>query len=111
MKLETWLKTYRPIVNTICKDTMWPVGDCENVVFHYDGAEFEQVRKSDAMYVWTLLSVDGVEIIVPGFHRVNREGYIITTEPWDNRIWDVEIYLWESEDDPSSESVQEVAHG
>lgn len=93
MLLANWLATYKPITNNISDEIYWSVIPDRNIVFHYDGSEFEFVRKQHISNVWTLLSVDGSEIIVAGFHRVNREGYVITENSWSNADWNEEILV------------------
>jgi hypothetical protein len=47
--------------------------------------EFEQVKKTNPKYVWTLVACEGKEYIFPNFHFVNRLGYFITSRPWEDK--------------------------
>ncbi len=52
------------------------------------GGEWEGLAGDECQFLWTLLDCDGKLIIAPGFHYVNREEYIITTVPWDEKSRD-----------------------
>jgi hypothetical protein len=52
-----------------------------------DYIEIEDVKKgclknTDMKYVWTLVDDDNIWYIIPGYHLVNRIGYFVTKEPW-----------------------------
>jgi hypothetical protein len=45
--------------------------------------QWEQVRNENPAHVWTLVDSDTRhQYAVPGFHFVNRFGYIVTKQPW-----------------------------
>jgi hypothetical protein len=64
-----------------------------------DGCMFETYGKEDKFVrsffhtpdmIWTVLNEPGKreEYIVPGYHTVNRMGYILTVNPWtDEDLW------------------------
>lgn len=93
---DTFLKLHAPVKNTITKD--WDPEFPENGVmnghmFETYGEEYqhvmEQVRK-DKHYVFTVLECGGnVFWVAPGWHWVNRMGYIISTVPWKDEDYDV----------------------
>jgi hypothetical protein len=46
-------------------------------------AASEAIRRSDISHIWTCIEADNVGCIVPGFHRVNAEYYVVTAHPWE----------------------------
>lgn len=45
--------------------------------------EFDQVKDHPVNTVWTVVDTDENHwIAVPGFHIVNKLGYVLTTKPW-----------------------------
>ena len=40
--------------------------------------------QKDITKVWTIVDVDGTLYVCAGFHFVNRFGYVITEESWEN---------------------------
>jgi hypothetical protein len=79
---EAWWEKYRPILNDITN-----VGEdapFNGTMFETYGAELERVKKTEPHYVWTYVTGDNNEdVIVAGFHFVNRMGYFITEVPWE----------------------------
>ena len=62
-------------------DTFIPIG--------VDGGEelmhtFDQTRGVNPRHVWTVVTGDDSDNLyaVPGYHVVNRKGYLITEKPW-----------------------------
>lgn len=56
------------------------------------GTDLEIVLATDSRSIWTIVSCDdGVMRLSPGYHLVNRMGYIITEKEWQesdlNREW------------------------
>jgi len=45
----------------------------------------------DAHHIWTRVWADNCEVIVPGYHHVNRLAYIVTTHPWTNADAEIEV--------------------
>jgi hypothetical protein len=51
--------------------------------------------------VWTIVETDGDEYVLAGWHLVNRLGYLITVEEWEDPY---EEYRWEGVDDDNEDS-------
>lgn len=79
-----------------------------------DLLEWEHVRNTPAENVWTIVDVPGVDedgnednnlYALPGFHKINKIGYVTSVFPWtDQRIaeaifFDAEDYEFDKEDD------------
>ena len=77
MSYDDWLEKYKPIDNTIGKYVT--KGEKQ---FETYGNEVEFVFSQDPHNVWTWVTADNSELILPGFHRVNRYSYFVTEEPW-----------------------------
>lgn len=41
-----------------------------------------EVHDASTDLVWTAIDSDGVQLLVPGFHTVNRLYHLVCTEPW-----------------------------
>jgi len=75
---ERWSNTYKPVLNETN-----PHASFDGTMFETYGPELEFVRSSQPDHVWTYVTGDNNEdIIVAGFHFVNRMGYFITEFPW-----------------------------
>ena len=69
-----------PIKNHIDSNAGW--GGC---LFETYGPELEFVKSQPDNKVWTWVDGDsGGSVITAGFHFVNRIGYLITVNPWDD---------------------------
>lgn len=44
--------------------------------------EWDDVKDLDEEYVWTVVEAEGKMYAMPGFHMVNRMGYVIGQKPW-----------------------------
>lgn len=59
--------------------------------------EFEDVNTQPINNVWTILESgdgeDGNWYASPGFHIVNRVGYVMTKRPWTNELRDAIYFL------------------
>ncbi len=59
--------------------------------------EFEDVKDQPVNHVWTILESDddddGNWYASPGFHVVNRMGYVMTKEPWTDELRDATYFL------------------
>lgn len=75
------------------------------VIQKSDGAMFEHenVRDQPLKHVWTIVDAGAYEdenwYAMPGFHIVNRLGYIMTKRAWTANTPDAIYYLYEDEDD------------
>jgi len=88
ISIESWSDKYRPLKNTLVSDA--PFNGC---MFETFGEELELI----AMYmnnrqIWTLVNGDdGNDYVIPGYHYVNRIGYFLTENEWENE--DVEVII------------------
>jgi len=91
----TFYRKYHPEYNKILAKERMTQQELENMaplcgcLYETFGAEVEHVlevgNKNGFKTIWTVLHSDGSSnacFIVPGFHRVNRIGYLITKEEW-----------------------------
>lgn len=90
---EFWEK-YKPITNHIVRaNTPHTVANADicswnGCMYETYGAEVAHVvrlanNKKTAKKVWTIIDGDDGEMhIIAGFHLVNRQGYLITEQPW-----------------------------
>jgi hypothetical protein len=60
------------------------VADPDQQMFETYGEELDFVCTQDNKYVWTWIQGDMSDLIVAGYHYVNRLGYYITEVPWDD---------------------------
>jgi hypothetical protein len=87
---EQWIAKYRPIENMFDRDA-----SCDGCMFETYGAEGDYVSKwaddpATEGRVWTLVDTeDGVSVIIPGCHWVNRIGYFVTEVPCDDEAMEV----------------------
>ena len=62
-----------------------------------DMFEFEDVKDQPLNHVWTIIESgsdeDGNWYASPGFHIVNRMGYVMTTKPWTDELRDAIYFL------------------
>ena len=78
MTYDEWYARFQPIHNTIDLTAAF-----DGRVFETFGPQLEVVRQKPANVVWTWVTGDeGEDLIVPGYHRVNRMGYFITQRPF-----------------------------
>ena len=74
---DKWEEKFKPIKNHL-------VNDPDQQMFETYGEEVDYVTKADNKYVWTWIQGDMSDLIVAGYHYVNRLGYYITEVPWDD---------------------------
>jgi hypothetical protein len=74
---KAWEDKYKPIKNKFRKDP-------DEQMFETYGEEVEFVQKADNKYIWTYLQGDMSDLLVAGYHYVNRLGYYISSIPWEN---------------------------
>jgi hypothetical protein len=77
---SAWANKFKPVNNQF-------VSDPDQQVFDTHGQEGEYIKTVDNKYVWTWVQGDLSDLIVAGYHYVNRLGYYVTEVPWDNE-WD-----------------------
>lgn len=80
ISVEEWDEKYKPMDNHIDLNASW-----EGSMFETYGAELEFVRNTPTDRIWTYCEGDNDEILlIAGYHLVNRIGYFITREPWED---------------------------
>lgn len=93
MTFEEWIEHYKPIKNHI--DTNASYDGC---AFETYGDEELYVRSCRESIVWTLVEGDdGSEVLISGFHYVNRMNYFITEVDHDHAN-PIEIMVLDEED-------------
>lgn len=90
---EEFLERYRPLPNTLDDNASFDLGD-GGCLYETYGEELEYVKRQPATHIWTVIEGENSIVFANGFHRVNRLGYIITAEPWDNGV-EIEVQLEE----------------
>lgn len=88
---DDWYDKYRPIRNHINDNASFSWGDDNGCLFETYGPELEFVKAQNPKTIWTLIETEGVELIISGYHLVNRLGYFITEVEVPNEF--VEVYL------------------
>ena len=78
---DTWVEKFKPIRNHLNK---YSTPENPELMFETYDAEYEYVKSVDPKYVWTYLDGDMSTLIVAGLHFVNRIGYYVTEEPWED---------------------------
>jgi hypothetical protein len=87
LSYDRWIETFNPKVNTITANSAF-----DGMMFETYGDDLAEVLRlsSDVLdpagplKVWTIVeNDDGDLVIVDGYHRVNRMGYMITDKPAD----------------------------
>lgn len=67
--------------------------------------EYEAVKDLPLNTVWTVVEGDNDDwIAIPGFHIVNKLGYVLTEKPWDDTIQEAMWFEALHEDDEDEES-------
>jgi hypothetical protein len=88
MTFDEFLENYTLVHNFYAKDRPF-----EGKMFETTGREFEFVKsKLHNKQVWTVVDGDNGEMyVLPGFHLVNRVGYFITEEVYDEKLTEILI--------------------
>jgi hypothetical protein len=74
---DEWVEKYKPIQNEFEE-----YGSFEGCVFDYsEDDQWEFVKNQNPDNVWTMVWADETQIIIPGFHWVNRDSYFVTELP------------------------------
>ena len=75
---DDFLEKYTPLNNHFCRTAAH-----DGCMFETFGHELDFVRACDPQHVWTLIdNNDGWYGVSAGLHFVNRIGYLITEEEW-----------------------------
>jgi hypothetical protein len=77
---EEFAERFEPKKNQFVADA--PYDECMFETYGDELIYIQGIWKKRPHYVWTIISADdGAAWIVPGYHFVNREGYLITQQP------------------------------
>jgi hypothetical protein len=79
MKFESWWENYQPVVNP--NGRAYGVDDT-NYMFETYGqelAEVHRVRSVDESLIWTIVETERGDVLIEGYHFVNRVGYFIAS--------------------------------
>lgn len=94
MTFEEWADKYRPMKNHINGNA-----SMDGCMFETYSPELDYVRSRRESLVWTWVEDDdGHDMIVPGYHLVNRIGYLIATRPNEEAADFEGVYLDDEED-------------
>jgi len=74
---DTWEFNYHPITNPNN-----PLGPLNGTLFETYGEDLAFVKQAPEDTVWTWVSGNDFDVIVSGYHYVNRMGYFITEVPF-----------------------------
>jgi hypothetical protein len=74
---QKWEDKFKPTKNHFHSDP-------DETMFETYGEEVEFVIKQDPKHIWTWIQGDMSDLVVAGYHYVNRLGYYITEVPWEN---------------------------
>ena len=74
---NAFAEKYKPEYNNINGNT-----DEYNHAFETYGAEVDYVKSKDNNHIWTRVQAEFADIIVAGYHLVNRIEYYVTEVPW-----------------------------
>jgi hypothetical protein len=79
-EMDDFFEKYELVPNHIDENASW-----DGKMFETFAEQLDFVRSQHPNNIWTIVDIDydGMAII-PGYHLVNREGYLITKEPWDD---------------------------
>jgi hypothetical protein len=92
--------TYSLRPNHFNPNASWTIGDGPGCLFETYGEELAFVRNQNPRTIWTLLDGDdGDQLVVSGYHLVNRIGYLISTTPIPDAVSILFSIPMESEDE------------
>ena len=86
MTYEDFLDKYKPMKNNIDSNAAF-----DGYMFETYGEELTMVHAQPDNNIWTIIEDDNDLYLVSGNHFVNRFGYFITLNPWENE--NIEINL------------------
>jgi hypothetical protein len=79
-RYDYWMAYFQPIPVFTFDSTGKPID------LHIDLESCKIPLGINEQYVWTRVWMDNCEVIIPGYHYMNRLSYIVTTHPWDADI-------------------------
>jgi len=78
---DLWFDKYEPLPN---RDDRFTCYGLDGVSYSWDTHhDWDVVSRIDEKFIWTLLEVDGSEVISQGRHYVNRLAYFICRAPYE----------------------------
>jgi hypothetical protein len=83
---ETWERTYKPFINFFDSNASW-----NGWLFETYGEELKYVMAQEPKYIWTLVEYEGICSLVNGISHVNRLGFILCSEPWEEDLITVNV--------------------
>ena len=102
---DKWAEKFKPVHNHFHSDN-------DEYMYETFGAEVEFIINYNGRHIWTWIQGDESDLIVAGYHYVNRLGYYITEFPWqdeyDYALLSVEV---ECECYSEDEDVMKSRHG
>lgn len=81
---DQWEEQYKPTTNTLDSEASFNDGT-GGLMFETFGKEHEaviSVATREPRRVWTLVDCDEGQVIINGYHQVNRVGYFVTENAW-----------------------------
>lgn len=78
---DEFIRVYRPIHNHLDRNAAFDWGDGFGTMFETYGKELSFVRSQPANCIWSFVSADGCDLILSGYHRVNRLGHFVSYRP------------------------------
>ena len=88
---DEWIDKYKPMLSPV-QGYGFDFGDGDTLLDMSEPSEFDLVEQTPDNRIWTAVENDGVITIVSGYHRVNRIGFIITQEAF-NESDDISVAL------------------
>lgn len=74
-RYDYWMAKYQPIPHFLFEDG-------KPIDFRIDISGSDLPLGINTQHVWTRIWSDNCDLIVPGYHWVNRLAYIVTNQPW-----------------------------
>ena len=109
LTLEEWEFRYVPIINHLDDNASFQNEYGVGIMYETFGEELEFVQsKIEENKVWTYVDADdGGTVIVAGYSIINRIGYFITENAWED--FGIEIRVMEP-DEEEEEDESEILH-
>ena len=86
MTYEDFLDKYEPVKNNIDPNAAF-----DGYMFETYGNELTMLHAQPDNHIWTIIEGDNGLYLASGYHSVNRIGYFITLNPWEDE--NIEINL------------------
>lgn len=85
---DEFIEKYKPIKNYINKEAPF-----DGFMFETFGRELNELKKYNVKNIWTIIDACEGLAIINGYHFVNRFGYFITENEWEEEHIDVDLEL------------------